>query len=120
MDELHRYRSFTDSRRYSLYGTMAHVAYGKDARDIGLEQERISVESPSFRVLPVTHKVWTSQQETPLVPFDGTRQPIGPRQRSNEDKHRICRYALSLAGIGTKHRNLFQVRFAMCLSHAGM
>src|SRR5713226_119842 len=109
MDELHRHRSFTDSGSHPFYRTVADIANGKDAGNIGLKQERISVERPSLRALAVTYKVRPGQQETALVPLDDTRQPIRPRQCSNEDKHRTRRNALNLVGVGTKHRNLFQV-----------
>src|SRR5271166_1784234 len=113
MDELHRHRSFTDSGSDPFYGTMAHIAYRKDAGNIGLQQERIAVECPSFRALPVTYKIGTCQQETALVPLDEVRQPICPRQCSDENKHGAGWYALRLAGVGTKHRNLFQMGIAM-------
>src|SRR5436190_956591 len=106
MDELHRHRSFPNTGGDPLYGTMAHIAHGKDAGNIRLEQERISVEDPSLRALPVTDKVGTSQEETALVPLDDIRQPVRPRQCSYEDKHRARRHALNLLSIGTKHRNL--------------
>src|SRR5579862_6326960 len=120
MDELHRHRSFTNTRSDAFYGTMTHIAYGEDAGNVGFEQEWISVERPSFRALPITYKVRTSQQETALVPLDDIRQPIRPRQRSNENKHSTRRHALNLVGIGTKHRDLFQMRLTMRFGHAGM
>src|SRR5271165_2468381 len=103
MDELHRHRSFTDSGSYALDRTVAHIAHGKDAGNIGLKQVRIAVERPSLRALPVTYKIGTSQQETSLIALDDARQPIRPRQRSDKNKHGACRHALHLAGIGTKH-----------------
>jgi hypothetical protein len=36
MDELHRYRSFTDAGSDPLYRTVAHITHGKDAGNIGL------------------------------------------------------------------------------------
>src|SRR5436190_19729108 len=113
MDELHRHRSFADSRSHSFYGTVAHVADRKDAGNISLEQKRISVERPPLRPLPVTYEIRTSQQETALVPFDGIRKPVRPRQGPNKNEHRARRYTLNFIGIGTKDRNLFQVRSAM-------
>src|SRR5438094_5095225 len=100
MDELHRHRSFTDSGSHPLYGSMSHVTDGKDAGNIGLEQERIPVECPSLRALPVTNKVRTSQQETALVPLDDIRQPIRPWQCANKDKHRTGRHTFDFVGIG--------------------
>src|SRR5256885_9910061 len=120
MDELHRHRSFTNTGGHPFYGTMAHIAHGKDAWNIGFEQEGIPVERPSPRALPVTHKVRTSQQETALVPLDNICEPIGPRQCSNENKHRARWHTLNLVGIRAKHRNLFQMCFAMRLGYAGM
>src|SRR6266704_7141902 len=102
MDELHSHRSFANTGSHSFYGAMAHIAHGEHAWDIGLQQERISVERPSLRSLPVTHKIRTSQQETTLIPLDDIRQPICPRQCSNKNKHRARRHALNLIGIGAK------------------
>ncbi len=70
MDELHRHRSFTDSGSHALYRTVAHIADGKDAGNIGLEQKRIPVERPALRTLAVTYKIRAGQQETALVPLD--------------------------------------------------
>src|SRR5271166_1315009 len=120
MDKLHGYRSFTDSGSHSFYGTVAHIAYGEYAGNIRLKQERITIECPPFRALSVTNNVGTRQEEPTVVPLDETGQPIGARQCSNENKHRIRRHALRLAGVGTKHRNLFEMGFAMCLDHAGV
>src|SRR6266446_29911 len=105
MDELHRHRSFPNTGGHPFYGTMTHIAHGKDTGNIGLEQERVPVEGPSLWALPVTDKVRTSQKETALVPFDDVRQPVRPRQCSDKDKHRTRRHALNLVGIRTKYRN---------------
>src|SRR6266478_1144264 len=120
MDELHRHRSFADSRSHSFYGTVAHVANGKDAGNISLEQERISLERPSLRTLAVAYKIRTGQKETTFVPFDGTRKPVRSRQGPNKYEHRTRRYSLNFIGIGTKHRNLFQVSSPMSLGNAGV
>jgi hypothetical protein len=80
----------------------------------------IAVVRPALRTSPVANKVGPSQQETALVALDHIRQPIGSRQGPNKDKHRACRHALNFAGIGTEHRNLFQVSLAMGLNHAGI
>src|SRR5580692_5694925 len=103
MDELHRHRSFPDSGSHPFYRTVAHIAYGKDAGNVGLEQKWIPVECPAFRTLPVTYKVRTGQKKTALVPLDDIRQPIRSRQCSNKDEHRARRHTLRLVGIGTKH-----------------
>ena len=51
MDELHGHRSFTDSGSHTFYRTVADIANGKDAGNIGFEQERIPVERPSLGAL---------------------------------------------------------------------
>jgi len=107
MDDLHRHRSFADSRSHPIYRNVPHIANGKNAGNIGFEQERVVVERPSLRALPVTYTVKTSQQQTALVPFDHIRQPIRPRQCPNKDEHRTRRHALNLVGIGTKHRTMY-------------
>src|SRR6202040_1595012 len=120
MNELHSDRSFPHSGSYPFYRPMSDVPHSKNARNIGLEQEGISVERPSLRTLAVPYKIRTGQQEAALVPLNDSGQPIRPWQCPNKDKHRVSRHTLNLVGIGTKHRNLFQVCFAMRLGDAGM
>src|ERR1700733_10688496 len=120
MDELNRHRSFTDTESHPLYRAVTHITHGKDAGNIGLEQERITVERPAFWMLPVTYKIGAGQQESALVPLNDTRQPIRPRQRPNEYKHCTRRYALNLAGVRTKYRDLFQMRLPVRLGYGGM
>src|SRR6267378_2228215 len=79
MDELHRHRSFADSRSHTFYRTVAHIAHGKNAGNIGLKQERIPVEPPSLRALAVTYEIRTGQEETARIPLDDIRQPIRAR-----------------------------------------
>src|SRR6516162_5222134 len=120
MNELHRHRSLTDSGRHPFDGSMAHIADRKDAGNIGLEQKGIAVERPSLGTLPATYQVRTGQQETPLIPLDYIRQPIGPWQSPNEDEHGAGRHSLDFSGIRTHDRKLFQMSFTMRLGHAGM
>jgi len=61
MDELHRHRSFTDSGSYAFNGTVAHIAHGKDARNVGLEQERVSLQRPALGKLTVADQIGASQ-----------------------------------------------------------
>ncbi len=70
MDELHRNRSFADSGSYPLHRTVAHVADGKETGNIGLQQEGIAVERPSFGALPVSNEIGACQEETALVALD--------------------------------------------------
>src|SRR3984885_16322282 len=120
MDELNRHRSFTDSGSHPLYRAVAHITHGKNAGNIGLEQEGVTVERPAFWMLPVTYKIGAGQQESALVPLDDIRQPIRPRQRPNEYKHCTRRYALNLTGVRTEYRYLLQMGFAVRLGHGGM
>jgi len=85
---------------------------GKDAL-IRKEGDRLIIEPiPPKSLLAVLATLRTIEEDFPPIP--------DPRQCSDEDKHRACRCALSLAGIGTKHRNLFQMGIAMRFGHAGM
>src|SRR6267154_5988831 len=113
MDELHRYRSFADTRSDALHGTMPHIAHRKDSWNICLEQEWVPVERPPLGTFSVANKIGPSQEEAPLVSFDQVSQPVGSRQGSNKDEDRTCGHPLHFVGIRTKHRNLFQARFAM-------
>ena len=120
MNELYRHRSFPDPGSHAFYRTVAYVAYGKDAGNIGFEQERIPVERPALGTLPVTDKIRTSQQETALVPLDDIRQPICPRRRPNKYEHRAGGHALRFVGIGTQNGDFLQMSCSVRLDHAGM
>src|SRR4030081_3951881 len=120
MNELHRYRSFADTRSDALHRTMPHITHRKYSRNICFEQEWIPVERPPLGVLPVTDKIGASQEEAALVALDEISQPVSSWQGSNKDEDRIRRYPLHLAGIRTQHRNLFQARVTMHLHHAGV
>src|SRR5258708_2798743 len=119
MNELHRYRSFADTRSDVLHGTMPHVADRKDSGNICLKQEWIPVERPALGTFPVANKVWASQEEPPFVSLDQISQPVRSRQGSNKDENRTCRHPLHCVGIRTQHRNLFQAPFAMHLGPPG-
>ena len=77
MDELHRHRSFAHSGSHALHRTMAHIAHGKNAGNIGLQQERIALERPALGALPVPYEVGTGQDETAFVALDQIR-PASP------------------------------------------
>ena len=102
MNELYRYRSFSNSRGYALYRTMAYVADGKNAWNIGLEQEGIPIESPSFRTLAIADEIGTGEDESAFVALDQARQPIGSGQSSDEDEHGTRGHALDFVGVGTQ------------------
>jgi hypothetical protein len=72
MDELNGDRSFTDSRSHALYGTVAHITYRKQSRDIRFQQEGISVEVPALRALAVSYQIGTRQDEPAFVALDET------------------------------------------------
>src|ERR1700690_1352397 len=120
MDELYCHGSLANSGRHSLYRTVPHVAHGKNAGDIGLEQERVAIESPSLGALPILNQIRAGQNESTLIAFDDTSQPIGSRRRSDEDEHRAGWHALKLVGVGTKNGNLFEMGIAMHLGYAGV
>src|SRR5690349_4773467 len=120
MDELHSYGALTDAGSHPFYRTVTHVADGENTGHIALEQERISIERPSLRPLTVTDEIRPGQQKTALVALDNTRQPVRSGQSPDEDKHRTGRNALDFSGIGAQHRNLLQVRSAVCLGDAGV
>src|SRR5262249_45660608 len=98
MDELDGHRSFADAASHSFDRAVAHIAHGEDAGDIGFQQERIAIESPSFRALPVTDKIRASEQESTLVALDQVGQPIRPRQGPDENEHSARWYSLDLVG----------------------
>ena len=120
MNELHGYGSFSDAGSHAFDGTVAHIAHGKDAGNIGLQQKRISFERPAFRVLPVADKIGAGQKETAFVALDDICEKIRARQGSNEDEHCARRYAFDFSGVGAEHGNFFEMGFAVDLGDAGM
>ena len=70
MDELHSHRSFTNSGRYAFHRTVPHIADGKEAGNIGLEQKGISFERPTLGALSVSYEIGTSQDKAALVALD--------------------------------------------------
>src|SRR6266404_1906766 len=62
----------------------------------------------------------TAKMPGTLVSLNYIRQPIGSRQRSNKNEHRACSHSFYLICVRAEHRNLFQVRSAMRLGHAGV
>src|SRR5271157_1980846 len=92
MDELHRHRSFADTRSDPLHRTMPYIAHREDARNVGLEQEWITLEHPALGALSVADQIGAGQEEAPLVSLHQISQPVRARQGSNKDEHRICRH----------------------------
>src|SRR4030081_1230592 len=113
MNELHRYRSFADTRSDALHRTMPHIAHRKYSRNICFEQEWIPVERPPLGTFSVADKIGACQKEAAFVSLNQISQPVGSWQGSNKDEDRIRRHPLHFVGIRTQHRNLFQARFAM-------
>src|ERR1700722_20329302 len=120
MNELHSYRSLTDTRCHALDRTMAHIAYRKDAGNIGLEQKGIAFQCPTLGMLPLAHEVWPGQQKAAIVALHHSVKKIRARQSSDKDKHRTRRHTLNLIGIGTEHRDFFQMSFPVGFDHAGI
>src|SRR6266404_2333321 len=101
MNELHRHRSFADTRSNALHGTMPHIADRKDSGNICFEQVWIPVERPPLGTFSVANKIGTSQQETALVSLDQISQPVSARQSSNKNEDRIRWHPLHFVGIRT-------------------
>src|ERR1035438_1680789 len=120
MNELHSHGAFADPRSYPLYGAVAHIARGKDTRNIGFEQEGVAIEIPPFGPLAAMHQVGASQQEPAFVALDDTCQPIRPRQRSYEDEHGTRRDTLYFIRARTQEGNFFETLLTMRLGHAGV
>src|SRR5215472_7461855 len=99
---------------------MADVADCKNTRNVGLEQERISVEGPPFRTLAVSNQVRTGQDETPIVPVNQACEPISLRKGADENKHRSGGHAFDLVGVRAQDRDLFQSFFSMSFADTGM
>ena len=87
MDELHGNRAFSDSRGYTLYGSVANVADSEQAGNVGLEEIRVALERPTLRKLAVTNKVGTGKEKAALVAFYHAREPIGSRHGADKYEH---------------------------------
>src|SRR5258708_4523468 len=96
MNELHSHRSLANSRSYPFHGTMAHISHSKKTGNIGLQQEGISVQSPSLRALPFPDEIRAGQNEAAIVSLNYIRQPVSSRQRPDKDEHGACRHTLDL------------------------
>src|SRR5579863_3355472 len=120
MNKLHRYRTLSYARSHSLHRTVAYIAHGKNPGNVSFEQEWVPVEGPTLGVLAVPDKVGTGQNEATFVAFHYTRKPIGARQGSDEYEHCAGGHALDLVRVRAEHGNLFEMRIAMRLDHAGV
>src|SRR5215469_12938747 len=119
MDELHSNGAFSHPRGHPLHRAMPHIPDGEDSRNIGFEQKGIALERPPFRPLATMYQVRAGQDETTVVPFYHTTEPIGARESPNKDKHRGGWNPLDFTRVRTQHRNLFQSLVAVHLIHAG-
>src|SRR5262245_27279496 len=70
MNELHRDRAFSHSRSHSLHRAMTNVTHGKDAGNVGLKQEGISLQSPALRPRALPQKIGPRENEPKVVPLD--------------------------------------------------
>src|SRR5207237_10366399 len=92
MDELYRHGSFANTGSHSFDRTVAYIADGKNAGNVGLEQEGISAECPSFGALAVPYKVGTGKNKSSFVSLNYVGQPIGYYQGSKQKAQRSCRH----------------------------
>src|SRR5216683_6576152 len=99
---------------------MAHVADGKDTRNIGLKQEWISIKSPALRSLSITYEIGSGQKEAAFIALHQIVEPIGARQSAYKDEHGAGWHTLYFVAIGTQDRNLLEMRVAMRLGNAGI
>src|ERR1051326_99903 len=96
MDELHGYRSFTDSRRHTFDRAVPHISNGEYTWNVRLEQERISFKRPSVRPLTISDQIRPRQYEASFVAFHDSSEPLRARQRADKDEHCRGRHALNL------------------------
>src|SRR5215469_8239428 len=119
MDELHSNGAFSHPRGHPLHRAMAHIPDGEDSRNIGFEQEGIALERPPFRPLATMYQVRAGPDETTVVPFYHTTEPIRAWESPNKDKHRGGWNPLDFIRVRAQHRNLFQPLVAVDFSYAG-
>src|SRR5258708_21614233 len=81
MNELHSHRSLANSGSDPFHGTMAYVSHSKKTGNVCLQQEGISVQSPSLRTFPFPDEIRTGQNEAAFVSLYYIRPPVSSRQR---------------------------------------
>src|SRR5271165_2133812 len=120
MNKLDSHRAFADSRGHALNGTVAHVAYCENARNVRLQEKRIAVGGPALGPLPALHDIGPGENESALVAFDQARQPVRLGQSSDEDEHDAGWHMLNLVGVGAEYGDSFEMFFAMNFGDAGV
>jgi len=92
MNQLHGGGSFAHSGGDPLHRPVAHVTGDEDTWDAGFEQERIAVERPARRPVPIaaqSGQVRPGQNKTMTVSLDDAGEPLRVRLRADEDKERM-------------------------------
>jgi hypothetical protein len=84
VEELDRRRALSNGGRHALDGTVSNVAGRKDRRHARLEEKRISIMRPSG-----LGEIRSREDETPRIPGDLTRQPLGVGARADHQEEPI-------------------------------
>ena len=89
MDELDGHRPVADCRCNSLDGLLSSVAGDEDARNAGLEEEGVALEwpAPYAAVRGEPHNLRSGEHKTALAACHEVADPIGSRNRTDEDEH---------------------------------
>src|SRR5260221_14735893 len=87
MDQLHACRSFTHRRCDALRAAAAHVAHGKDAWPVGLEQMRRPCVSPLLRDQVLGVQVRSRSYEPFVVQGNASLQPARVGHRTGHEKY---------------------------------
>ncbi len=86
MDLLDRDGTLSDGRCHPLHRTVPHVAGGEHAGHARLQKQRGTLQRPSSGRFSLARQVLAGGNETLLVAFDLSGQPVRARFGSNEDE----------------------------------
>src|SRR3954464_15871537 len=120
MNELHSHRAFTNAGGHALDRTVPDIAHREQAGNIRFQKEGVALQRPGLRTLTFPEYVRTSEDKAAVISLYDVTQPIRARQGANKSEHGGCGHTLNFIGIGTKHRNLFQMSFTMCFRDVGV
>src|SRR6267154_4529153 len=99
MDQLHARRSFAHRSCDALGAAAAHVAHGKDAWPVGLEQMRRPCVSPLLRDQVLGVQVRSRSYEPFVVQGNTSLQPARVGHRASHEKYVLDFARLALSAV---------------------
>src|SRR5262249_59423800 len=87
MDELHSDRTFSHAGSDALHRAMAYITNRKYTGYVCFEQKWIPFRHPAFGTFAVSYQITARQDETAIISFYETCQPVGLVERGNKNEH---------------------------------